>query len=75
MMVDDPTAEQPGSTAATGNDPGDQSTGEPRVDAAIAGLHDVDALPVAEHVETYADVHARLQEILNEIGSPDSAVD
>jgi hypothetical protein len=39
-------------------------TGEPRVDAATARLEEIVALPTAEHVEVYEDVHQRLQDAL-----------
>jgi hypothetical protein len=39
-------------------------TGEPRVDAATARLEEIVALPTAEHVEVYEDVHQRLQAAL-----------
>ena len=37
-------------------------TGDPRVDAATARLEEIVALPTAEHVEVYEDVHQRLQD-------------
>lgn len=42
---------------------------DPRVDDAVARLADVDALPVAEQVEVYADIHRRLAAVLSD---PDS---
>jgi len=38
--------------------------GDPRVDAAVARLADLDDRPVAEHVEVFEDVQRRLQEAL-----------
>ena len=37
---------------------------DPRVAAAIERLEDLPGLPVAEHVEVFTDVHARLTEAL-----------
>ena len=42
---------------------------DPRVDDAVARLADVNALPVAEQVEVYADIHRRLAAVLSD---PDS---
>lgn len=51
------------------------TSGDARVDAAAGALGDLDSVPVSDHVERYADVHSRLQDILNDVGSPTSAVD
>jgi hypothetical protein len=45
------------------------SGADPRVDDAVARLADVNALPVAEQVEVYADIHRRLAAVLSD---PDS---
>ncbi len=45
------------------------SSADPRVDDAVARLTDVNALPVAEQVEVYADIHRRLAAVLSD---PDS---
>ena len=45
------------------------SSADPRVDDAVARLADVNALPVAEQVEVYADIHRRLAAVLSD---PDS---
>ena len=37
---------------------------DPRVDAAMTRLADLDGKPVAEHVEIFEDVQRRLQEAL-----------
>jgi hypothetical protein len=37
---------------------------DPRVDAALARLSDLDGKPVAEHVKVFEDVQRRLQEAL-----------
>lgn len=69
-MIDEPTA------AAVPEDSADEDgTGDARADAATEALGELDALPVSEHVERYAAVHAQLQDILNEVGSPASPVD
>ncbi|MFC5187757.1 hypothetical protein [Actinomadura harenae] len=39
-------------------------TGDPRVDAVVARLDELAGLPVPAHVEVFADVHQRLQELL-----------
>jgi hypothetical protein len=40
------------------------STGEPRVDAALARLSEVEHLPLNAHVERYDEVHRLLQDAL-----------
>ena len=42
-------------------------TGDQRVDAAVAGLAELDALPVGDHVARYDGVHAALHKILNAV--------
>ncbi|SDJ24287.1 hypothetical protein SAMN05444157_2431 [Frankineae bacterium MT45] len=49
----------------------DASAQPPNVTAAVELLNGIEARPVAEHVEIYADVHARLQRALTEIDTPD----
>ena len=39
-------------------------TGEPRVDAVVAGLSGIENLPTAEHVGVYDEVHRGLQDAL-----------
>ncbi|MEU8342479.1 hypothetical protein SAMN05443665_105810 [Actinomadura meyerae] len=57
----DPAPEpEPEFPAAPPPDP----TGDPRVDAAVAPLGGLGALPVAEHVRVFEDVHRRLQDLL-----------
>ena len=43
------------------------STGDPRVDTALARLDRLDELPVAEHVGEYDAVHRALQDALTAI--------
>jgi hypothetical protein len=43
-------------------------TGDPRVDAAIAGLESLDDLDLAERPAVLEAVHDRLREILGELG-------
>ena len=45
------------------------STGDPRVDDAMARLVDVDGAPVSEHLDIYQDVHRRLHEALADLDS------
>lgn len=42
-------------------------TGHAEVDAALARLGELEALPIAEHVAVFEDVHGRLQEALAEL--------
>lgn len=44
-----------------------QSTGDARVDAALARLTELDQRPPAEHVAIYEDIHRRLQEALTDV--------
>lgn len=44
-------------------------TGEPRVDAALRLLDDLTEQPVTEHPAVFQQVHARLAEVLDELGS------
>jgi len=61
-----PTLEQPEPAGETEAAAG---SADPRVDDAVARLADVNALPVAEQVEVYADIHRRLAAVLSD---PDS---
>lgn len=54
--------EQPAGSAAV-------PTGDPRVDDALSRLAEVDALPLAEQVEVFSDIHRRLAAVL---ADPDS---
>ncbi len=51
------------STRAT---PGNESTGDQLVDSAVARLAQLDELDVDEHGQIYDDVHASLNDVLNE---------
>lgn len=44
-------------------------TGEPRVDAALRGLGELDELPVSEHPGVYEGIHGQLVEVLGELRS------
>jgi hypothetical protein len=44
-------------------------TADPRVDDALSRLAEIDALPLTEQVEVYADIHRRLAGVL---ADPDS---
>lgn len=50
--------------SAPGPAAGVPSTGEPRVDAALAPLRRLPGLPVAEHADVYDEVHRGLQDAL-----------
>src|SRR5258706_15387736 len=41
--------------------------GEPRVDAALARLDELEGLPVTEHRAVFEDVHQRLTDVLGEL--------
>lgn len=43
------------------------ATGEARVDAALARLDELPALPVTEHPAVFEHVHRRLREVLGEL--------
>ena len=45
------------------------SSADPRVDDALSRLAEIDALPLTEQVEVYADIHRRLAGVL---ADPDS---
>ena len=45
-----------------------EATGDPRVDAALERLAELDGAPVSEHVEVFTDVHARLTGALADLG-------
>jgi hypothetical protein len=42
-------------------------TGEPRVDAALERLDELEGLPVTEHRAVFEDVHRRLRDVLGEL--------
>jgi hypothetical protein len=50
--------------------PARPSTGDARVDDAVARLDDLAALPVAEHVAVFEYVHERLTEALGDLDVP-----
>jgi hypothetical protein len=50
--------------------PTQPSTGDSRVDEAIAGLAALGDLPLDERPAALEDVHDRLREILGELGAP-----
>ena len=55
--------------SAAGHSAAVDSTGDPRVDDAMARLVDVDGAPVSEHLDIYQDVHRRLHEALADLDS------
>jgi hypothetical protein len=55
-----------GEAAATEEQP---ATGEPRVDAALRRLGELDELPVSEHPGVYERIHEQLVEVLGELHS------
>src|SRR5258708_32039891 len=44
-------------------------TGEPRVDAALASLDELEGLPVTEHRAVFEDVHRPLRDVPGELAS------
>jgi hypothetical protein len=44
-----------------------EATGDPRVDAAIAGLGELDELRVSEHPPVFERIHGELVEVLGEL--------
>jgi hypothetical protein len=48
------------------------ATGEARVDAAMARLDELPALPVTEHPAVFEQVHRRLREVLGELDTSPS---
>ena len=44
--------------------PLDVKTGDPRVDAAVSSLRDLDHMPVSDHAEVFTQVHRDLQDAL-----------
>jgi hypothetical protein len=70
--TDDDAADEAG--AGFGEVPGEPaelrpSTGEPRVDAALARLDELKGRPVTEHRAVFEDVHRRLRDVLGELDS------
>jgi hypothetical protein len=61
--MEDPT-EEPGLRPPGGVR---SATGEPRVDAALARLDELEGLPVTEHRAVFEDVHRRLRDVLGEL--------
>lgn len=49
------------------NDGGAGTTGDPRVDEALARLRELDSLPTVEQVPVLEDVHRRLQDALADL--------
>ena len=45
-----------------------EPTGDPRVDAALDRLSELEGSPVAEHVEIFTDIHGRLTGALADLG-------
>jgi hypothetical protein len=59
-----PGAPEQADQAATG---ATASTGEPRVDAAVLRLAELDDLPLSEHPAVYERVHEELVEVLGDL--------
>lgn len=49
-----------------------EPTGDPRVDAALDRLAELDGAPVGEHVEVFTDIHGRLTRALADLGEEQS---
>lgn len=52
-----------------------QATGDARVDAALERLQELDQVPIEEHAEVFADIHARLSAALGDAAPGDPAPD
>jgi|HubBroStandDraft_6_1064221.scaffolds.fasta_scaffold3037842_2 hypothetical protein len=51
-----------------------EPSGEPRVDAALRRLGDLDSLPVSDHPPVFERIHGQLVEVLGELhAGPDGA--
>ena len=50
----------------TGASPAPPETGDARVDEALRGVEDLDALPVDQHADQLGAAHAALQDVLHE---------
>ena len=48
---------------------GSEPASDPRVDDALSRLAELDALPLAEQVEVFGDIHRRLAAVLADPGS------
>jgi hypothetical protein len=68
------TAAEPAETAADTDEADSeesgetwQATGEPRVDAALGHLSELDEMPVSQHPGVYERVHEQLVDVLGEL--------
>lgn len=60
-----PPSVEPVATMQDGHTPEHlPGAGDPRVDDALSRLDELDALPVPDHVDVYADIHRRLEAVL-----------
>jgi hypothetical protein len=74
--AEETTSETAADSARGAGDPERRpATGEPRVDAALARLDELEGLPVTEHRAVFEDVHRRLRDVLGELdtGQPREA--
>jgi hypothetical protein len=69
-VVADAGAAEPAGTRWAAAPRARPSTGDARVDDAVARLDDLAALPVAEHVAVFEYVHERLTEALGDLDVP-----
>ncbi|MFY9915160.1 MAG: hypothetical protein WAK18_10860 [Nocardioidaceae bacterium] len=65
--------EQPGEPGATDRPDSGWSTGDTRVDDAVARLEGLDERDLNEHVEVYDSVHRDLADVLDDAGTPPSS--
>jgi hypothetical protein len=66
-MEHDSQAMEPGKMAHETEVAPSEGTGDPRVDAAIAGLGELGELPVSEHPPVFERIHGQLVEVLGEL--------
>jgi hypothetical protein len=60
--------ERPAGHPASGElAPEPPTSGDPRVDAALARLDELPGVPVTEHPRVFDDVHRRLEDVLDEL--------
>jgi hypothetical protein len=69
VVADDAASDGTAPDRAVGDTRAEQTTGEPRVDAALKLLDRLPGLPVSDHPELFEQVHARLSEVLDELES------
>ncbi len=70
---DNRTEPQPDDSGPTDRPDGGWSTGDTRVDDAVARLEGLDERDLHEHVDVYDSVHRDLADVLDDAGTPPSS--